>query len=72
MSAFCVILRPSLGEQLHPRTKRCYLRAGSADRAIVAASEDNPDWQPIGIEPSGLFAFSPQAETLGSNTSHAA
>jgi hypothetical protein len=56
MSTFCVILRLPLVEETHPRTKRCYLRAGTADRAIVAASEDNPDWRPIGIEPGGMLA----------------
>lgn len=74
MSAYCVILRLSLVEETHPRTKRCYLSAGTAERAIVAASEDNPDWRPIGIEPGGMFAPVLQADgtRLATDTWHAA
>jgi hypothetical protein len=56
MNAYCVVLRLPLVEETHPRTKRCYLSAGTAERAIVAASDDNPGWRPIGVEPGGMFA----------------
>ncbi|HXP07055.1 MAG TPA: hypothetical protein VN828_01105 [Acidobacteriaceae bacterium] len=55
MNAYCVILRFPLVEETRPRAKRCYLSAATAERAIVAASEDNPGWRPIGIEPGGMF-----------------
>jgi hypothetical protein len=63
MNAYCVVLRPlSLVNAIYPRNKRCYLSADSAVRAILTASEENPEWRAIGIEPGGLFAPRPQSE----------
>ncbi len=66
MNAYCVVLRPqSLVNSTYPRNKRFYLSADSADRAILTASEDNPEWRAIGIEPSGLSAPRPQSDRSG-------
>jgi hypothetical protein len=58
MNPYCVIL--CLERLVHhmccPRMKRFYLRAPTADGAIQAASNDNPQWRVIGIEPSDLTA----------------
>ena len=58
MNTFCVILciEPFVNPIRYPRTKRFYLRAATADGAIQTASEDNPQWRVIGVEPSDLFA----------------
>jgi hypothetical protein len=63
MNTYCVVLRPpSLVNPIYPRNKRCYLSADSAVRAILTASEDNPEWRAIGIEPSGVFGPRPQSD----------
>ena len=58
MNTFCVILciEPLINPICYPRTKRFYLRAATADGAIQAASDDNPQWRVVGIEPRDLFA----------------
>jgi hypothetical protein len=57
MNTYCVVLRPpSLFTFDRSRTKRCYLRADTADWAILMASNDNPDWRVLGIEPGDLAA----------------
>ena len=75
MNAFCVILRfSSLAKMTNPRARRCYVRAGTADRAIVLAAEDCPEWQPIGVEPSSMFApfLESDRSPLAADTWHAA
>ena len=75
MNAYCVVLRPqSVVQPIAPRNKRCYLGADSANRAILTAAADNPEWRVIGVEPSGLFAPLPQSDRSGarSETGHAA
>jgi hypothetical protein len=75
MAAYCVILRPKpLIRSVHPRNKRCYLSADTADRAIRTASDDNPEWRVVGVEPGGLFPpLSDSAHPVaGSDTQHAA
>jgi hypothetical protein len=58
MNPFCVILcfDRLVDHICYPRMKRFYLRAPTADGAIQAASDDNPQWRVVGIEPSGLLA----------------
>ena len=57
MNTYCVVLRPpSLLTFDRLRTRRCYLRADTADCAIRIASDDNPDWRVLGIEPGDLAA----------------
>ena len=58
MNTYCLILciEPLVNPICYPRTKRFYLRAATADRAIQAASDDNPQWRVVGIEPRDLFA----------------
>jgi hypothetical protein len=75
MNAYCVILRPfSWVEFTNSRTKRCYVRAGTADRAILSAAEDSPEWRPVGVEPSSMFAPFLQSDRspLAADTWHAA
>ncbi len=62
MNAYCVILchRPIVKVLEHPRAKRFYLRADTADRAMLTASTENPQWRAIGIEPSSLFGRVPE------------
>jgi hypothetical protein len=75
MAAYCVILRPRpLINSARPRTKRCYLSADTADRAIRTAAEDNPEWRAVGVEPGGLFpplSYTPHPAPE-SDTPHAA
>jgi hypothetical protein len=53
MSAYCVVCRgPVVNPPQNRRTMRFYLSATSADRAIAAAAEENPEFQVLGIEPS--------------------
>ena len=62
MNTYCVVLRPQSSiHPIHPRIKRCCLKAEAADRAILSASEGDPDWRVIGIEPSGMFAPLPSS-----------
>jgi hypothetical protein len=56
VAAYCVVLRPpSLVKSLQPRNKCFYLSADTAVRAMRTASEDNPEWRVIGVEPCGMF-----------------
>jgi hypothetical protein len=61
---YCVILcrQPS-------RTKCFYLSEGSADRAVTAASIENPQWRAIGVEPPNLSVRMPRSDRSQS-TSH--
>ena len=55
MNAYCVILcRRPFVNPAYPRTKRFYIGAATADRAIVAASDQNPHFRVMGIEHSDL------------------
>ena len=67
MYVYCVIFRPrhSIGPMQYPRTKRCYLKAETADLAILSASGDNPQWRVIGIVPDNLAAFLMQRDCSG-------
>jgi hypothetical protein len=57
MNAYCVILRQGpLVDVERSRTKKCFLRAATADRAIIAAVEEDPGWRSVGVEPSSMFA----------------
>jgi hypothetical protein len=66
MNPYCVILcpEPLVNPVCYPRTKRFYLRAATADGAIQTASEDNPQWRVVGIEPRDLFARLLQSDPL--------
>jgi hypothetical protein len=56
MNAYCVMLcRHSFVNPAYPRTKRFYIGASTADRAIRAASEENPNFRVMGIEHSDLY-----------------
>jgi hypothetical protein len=53
MNTYCVILcRGPLVDPIHSRTKRLYLSAPTADRALVTASDENPQWRAVGVEPT--------------------
>ncbi len=56
MTAYCVILRrqPSVNTTSHARSKRFYLTAPTADRAMRLAVDENPHFLAIGIEPGEL------------------
>jgi hypothetical protein len=58
MNPYCVILcpEPLVSPACYFRTKCFFLRAPTAEGAIQTASDDNPQWRVIGIEPSQLFA----------------
>jgi hypothetical protein len=58
MNTYCVILclEPLVNPICYPRGKHLYLGAATADGAIKTASDDNPNWRVIGIEPRGFFA----------------
>ncbi len=59
MSAYCVVCRgPVVNLPKNRRTMRFYLSATSADRAIAAAAEENPEFQVLGIEPSSQVVVS--------------
>jgi hypothetical protein len=66
MNPYCVILcpEPLVNPVCYPRTKRFYLRAATPDGAIQTASEDNPQWRVVGIEPRDLFARLLQSDPL--------
>ncbi len=54
MTAYCVVCRgPVVNLPQNRRTIRFYLSATSADRAVAAAAEENPEFQVLGIEPGG-------------------
>jgi hypothetical protein len=56
MNAYCVMLcRQPFVNPAYPRTKRFYVGASSADRAIRAASDENPHFRVMGIEHSDLY-----------------
>jgi hypothetical protein len=54
MTAYCVVCRGPVAQ--NRRTIRFYLSATSADRAVAAAAEENPEFQVLGIEPPGQVA----------------
>jgi hypothetical protein len=58
MKAFCVILcsHSFINPTAYPRTKRFYVGAPSANRAIHTASELNPGFRVLGVEHSDLLA----------------
>jgi hypothetical protein len=64
MNIYCVILcRQHLANPMqYPRTKSFYLSEASADRAVVTASIENPQWRAIGVEPNNLSARKPQSD----------
>ena len=57
MNPYCVVLSPEplVNPVSYPRTKCFFLRASTADGAIQTASDDNPQWRAIGIEPSHVL-----------------
>jgi hypothetical protein len=56
MNAYCVMLcRQPFVNPAYPRTKRFYVGASTADRAIRAASDENPHFRVMGIEHSDLY-----------------
>jgi hypothetical protein len=68
--AYCVILcRLHVSPVHYPRTKCFYLCEASAERALAAASAENPQWRAIGIEPSNVSARRPQRD-VSLSTSH--
>ena len=52
MNTYCVVLCRGPFDPIHPRTKRLYLNAPTADRALVTASDENPQWRAVGVEPT--------------------
>jgi hypothetical protein len=61
MNAYCVILcRQPFVNPAHPRTKRFYIGAITADHAVRAASDQNPNFRVMGIEHSDLYPRLPQ------------
>jgi hypothetical protein len=60
---YCVVLcrQAPVSPVHHPHTKCFYLREASANRAVVTASVENPQWRAIGVEPPRL-ARMPQSE----------
>jgi hypothetical protein len=58
MKAYCVILcsHSFINLTSDPRTKRFYVGAPTANRAIRAASESNPGFRVLGVEHSDLLA----------------
>ena len=66
---YCVILcRQPLFPVHYPRTKSFYLSEASADRAVVTASIENPQWRAIGVEPNNLSARKPQSDHSNSTS----
>lgn len=57
MSAYCVILRrrPSFNTTDHPRIKRFYVGAPTAEYAIRTASDLHPQFRVMGVEHSDLY-----------------
>jgi hypothetical protein len=58
MNAYCVILRrqPAVSTTLYARSKRFYLTAPTADRAMRIAVDENPQFLAVGIEPGDLYS----------------
>lgn len=54
MTTYCVVCRgPVVGPMRNSRTMRFYLSEASADRAVVVAAQENPEFRVLGIEPGG-------------------
>jgi hypothetical protein len=52
MVAYCVLCRGHVpGSTQSRRTIRFYLSAASAERALIAAADENPGFRVLGIEP---------------------
>jgi hypothetical protein len=63
MNAYCVILcRQPFVNPAYPRTKRYYVGAPTAVRAILAAADDNPHFRVMGVEHSDVYPPLPQNE----------
>jgi hypothetical protein len=64
LGTYCVILcrQPLANPVIYPRTKCFYLIEASADRAVVTASVENPQWRAIGVEPPNVCARMPQSD----------
>jgi hypothetical protein len=60
MNAYCVILRPQpfVTTTSYARSKRFYLTAPTADRAMRTATDENPQFRAIGVEPRDLYSRS--------------
>lgn len=58
MDRYCVVLclRPFESERTSSRMKRCYVESTSAALAVLTASDLNPQYTPIGVEPIDLPA----------------
>ena len=61
MKAYCVILcsHSFINPTSYPRTKRFYVGALTANRAIRKACELNPEFRVLGIEHSDLLTPNP-------------
>jgi hypothetical protein len=57
MNAYCVILRrqPFVSTTSYARSKRFYLTAPTAERAMLLAVDENPQFLAIGIEPGDVY-----------------
>jgi hypothetical protein len=67
VGTYCVILcREPLIPVHYPRIKSLYLNEASADRAVIAASSENPHWRVVGVEPRDLTARNEQIDILHS------
>jgi hypothetical protein len=62
MNDYCVILccNDLVNSACYPRTKRFYIGAPTADRAILVASDENPEFRVLGIEHSDLYPRLPR------------
>ena len=65
VDTYCVILcRQPFFPVHYPRIKSFYLNEASADRAVIAASVENPHWRVVGVEPSTLSARKERIDPL--------
>jgi hypothetical protein len=69
MNPDCVVLctKPLVYMEGPQQMKCVYLSAVTAERAMQTALDDNPHCRFVGIEPSNLFARSPQNEPSRNN-----
>jgi hypothetical protein len=64
MTTYCVVCRgPGAARTQNPSTIRYYMSAASADRAVAAAAQENPQFRVLGIEPGNPIAGNPIAVT---------
>jgi hypothetical protein len=70
MNAYCVILsrQPFVDTTSYARSKRFYLNAATADRAMRIACDENPQFRVMGIEPSDLYSLLPREDRSNTPT----